>query len=98
MLAGVEGIVIKAAAMLPRGGVFIEQPVYQFVAGQFSPVVRQEIYGTLGKQLAVLSLEGVGKFGLRLSCSKLEKEGDLTIGLVNLDTGKELFRLAFSIT
>ena len=74
------------------------QQHYQFVAGQFSPVVRQEIYGTLGKQLAVLSLEGVGKFGLRLSCSKLEKEGDLTIGLVNLDTGKELFRLAFSIT
>jgi uncharacterized protein VirK/YbjX len=51
-----------------------------------------------GKLLVVLPLEGIGKFGLRLSCSRQEKEGDLVIGLVNLDTGAVLFTLAFSIT
>ena len=74
------------------------QQHYQFVVAQFSPVVRQEIYGTPGKLLARLPLEGIGKFGLRLSCSRQEKEGDLVIGLVNLDTGAVLFTLAFSIT
>jgi hypothetical protein len=74
------------------------QQHYQFVIAQFSPVVRQEIYATPGKLLAVLPLEGVGNFGLRLSCSRQEKEGDLVIGLVNLDTGAVLFTLAFSIT
>lgn len=74
------------------------QQHYQFVVAQFSPVVRQEIYATPGKLLAVLPLEGVGNFGLRLSCSRQEKEGDLVIGLVNLDSGAVLFTLAFSVT
>jgi uncharacterized protein VirK/YbjX len=71
---------------------------YQFVVAQFSPATRQEIYGTPGNLMAVLPLDGIGKFGLRLSCSRQEKEGELVIGLVNLDTGAVLFTLAFSIT
>ena len=74
------------------------QQHYQFVIAQFSPVVRQEIYATPGKLLAVLPLAEVENFGLRLSCSRQEKEGDLVIGLVNLDTGAVMFTLAFSIT
>jgi uncharacterized protein VirK/YbjX len=70
---------------------------YRFVATQFSPAMRQEVYATPGKLLATLPLEGVGHFGLRLSCSRKEKEGDLVIGLLNKDSGVELFTLAFSI-
>ena len=51
-----------------------------------------------GQLLARLPLEKVGNFGLQLNCSRQEKEGDLVIGLVNLDTGVALFTLAFSIT
>jgi len=71
---------------------------YSFVATHFSPAQRREIYATPGKRLAALPLEGVGNFGLRLSCSRLEKEGDLVIGLVNTDTGAVLFTLAFTVT
>jgi uncharacterized protein VirK/YbjX len=71
---------------------------YQFVVSQFSPVLRREIYATPGKLLAVLPLAEAGNFGLRLSCSRQEKEGDLMIGLVNLNTGMVLFTLAFSVT
>lgn len=71
---------------------------YQFVVAQFSPMVQHEIYATPGKLLATLPKTGVGTFGLRLSCSRQEKEGDLVIGLVNLDTEATLFTLAFSVT
>jgi uncharacterized protein VirK/YbjX len=71
---------------------------YRFVATRFSPAIKQEIYATPGKLLARLPLEKVGNFGLRLSCSRQEKEGDLVIGLVNMDAGVVLFTLAFSIT
>lgn len=74
------------------------QQHYRFVATQFSPAMRREIYATPGKLLARLPLEKVGNFGLQLNCSRQEKEGDLVIGLVNLDTGVALFTLAFSIT
>jgi len=70
---------------------------YRFVATHFSPAMMQEVYATPGKLLATLPLEGVGHFGLRLSCSRKEKEGDLVIGLLNKDTGFVLFTLAFSI-
>ncbi len=74
------------------------QQHYQFVLTQFSPVVQREIYAPPGKLLAVLPLEKAGKLGLRLSCSRMEKEGDLMISLVNLDNGAAHFTLAFSIT
>jgi hypothetical protein len=74
------------------------QQHYRFVATHFSPAVRQEIYATPGKLLAALPLEGVGNYGLRLSCSRQEKEGDLVIGLINVNTGEALFTLAFSVT
>jgi uncharacterized protein VirK/YbjX len=71
---------------------------YGFVATYFPPGMRQEVYATPGKLLATLPLEGVGHFGLCLSCSRKEKEGDLVIGLLNKDTGVVLFTVAFSIT
>ena len=71
---------------------------YQFVVAEFSPLIRQEIYATPGKLLAVLPLDGIGKFGLRLSCSRQEKEGDLMIGLVDMTINVTLFTLAFSVT
>lgn len=74
------------------------QQHYRFVAKHFSPAAKQEIYATPGKILATMSLEKAGNFGLRLSCCRQEKEGDLVMGLVNLDTGAALFTLAFSIT
>ena len=60
--------------------------------------MRQGVFATPGKLLATLPLAGLGNFGLRLSCSKQEKEGDLVIGLVDIDTAVVLFTLAFSIT
>ena len=71
---------------------------YHFVATEFSPAVRHEIYATPGKRIAALPLAGVGNFALRLSCSRQEKEGDLMIGLVDESVGTALFTLAFSIT
>jgi uncharacterized protein VirK/YbjX len=71
---------------------------YRFVTTHFSPALMQKVYATPGKLLAMLPLEGVGNFCLRLSFSRLEKEGDLVIGLVNMDVNMALFTLAFSIT
>ena len=74
------------------------QQHYHFIAAHFSPAMRHEVFATPGKTLAAFPVAGVGNFGLRLSCSRQEKEGDLMIGLVNTDTGVTLFTLAFSIT
>jgi uncharacterized protein VirK/YbjX len=74
------------------------QQHYKFVATHFSPALRREIYATPGKLLATLQLQKAGKFDLRLSCSRHEKEGDLEICMVSQDTGATLFTLAFSIT
>jgi uncharacterized protein VirK/YbjX len=71
---------------------------YHFVATCLYPAVQQEIYATPGKILATLPVPEAGNYGLRLSCCRQEKEGDLMIGLVNQDTGAVLFTLAFSIT
>ena len=71
---------------------------YRFVAARFSPAMREAVYATPGRLLVRLPLAGVGNFGLRLSCSRQEKEGDLVIGLVNLDAGLVMATLAFSIT
>jgi hypothetical protein len=74
------------------------QQHYQFVVTEFSPVVRREIYATPGKLLAALPPVKADKFGLRLSCCRQEKEGDLAIALVDLNDGVALFTLAFSVT
>lgn len=74
------------------------QEHYRFVTAAFSPAAMHEVYFTPGKLLATVDLNEVGRFGLRLSCSRLEKEGDLVIGLVDLGTGEVLFTLAFSVT
>ncbi len=74
------------------------QQHYRFVATHFPPAIRQEIYATPGKLLARFSLGGTGNFAVRLSCSRQEKEGDLAVCLVDLNTGAVLSTLAFSIT
>jgi uncharacterized protein VirK/YbjX len=74
------------------------QQHYHFVATNFSESVRQEIFTTPGKLLATLPVPDVGNFGLRLSDSRLEKEGDLVVSLVNLADGAVLFTLVFTIT
>lgn len=80
---------------------------YHFVATCFSPGAIKKIYakpagskqGSAGPGilLAELPLEEVGQLGLRLGFSWQEKEGDLAISLVNLETGVNLFSLTFSI-
>ena len=74
------------------------QQHYRFVIAHFPPELKWEVYGSPGKILATLPLEGVGHLGLHLSCSRQEKEGDLVIGLVNMVSRVTLFTLAFSIT
>lgn len=74
------------------------QQHYRFITTLFSPAVREKVYATPGKVLVALPLEGVGNFGLRLSCSQQEKEGDLVVSLVNLEVGLVMATLAFSIT
>jgi len=85
-------------ALNPRQRLEALKQHYRFVATRFSPAMMQEVYATPGRLLATLPLEGVGHFGLCLSCSRKEKEGDLVIGLLNKDAGWVLFTLAFSIT
>lgn len=74
------------------------QQHYRFVIAHFPPELKWEVYGSPGKILATLPLDGVGHLGLHLSCSRQEKEGDLVIGLVNMVSCVVLFTLAFSIT
>lgn len=70
---------------------------YRFVTRCFSTPAITSVYATPGLLLATLALEEVGHFELLLSCSHVEKEGELSIGLVNKSSGKPLFRLSFSV-
>jgi len=70
---------------------------YEFVRQQFSPAIRQEIYGTQGKVLAHLPLVEDKQYSLVLCYSHTEKEGDLMIVLADLQAGVALFTLAFSV-
>ncbi len=74
------------------------QEHYRFVATHFSPALKEEIYSTPGKFIASLPLNGLGNFALCLSRCRHLQEGDLLISLINLDTGMDLFSVAFSIT
>jgi len=71
---------------------------YGFVATHLPMSLIKEIYATSGVLLATIPLEGVGPMGLRLGCSKKEKEGEFSIVLVNEDLGAELFTLSFSVS
>lgn len=74
------------------------QQHYHFVATRFSPALIKNIYRPAGLRLATLPGDRAGDFELRLSCSHLEKEGDLVISLWHRNSGLDAFTLAFSIT
>lgn len=71
---------------------------YRFVATRFSRPVMEGVYATRGIPLATIQLEEVGNFEVRLCYGRHEKEGDLLVSLVNLDTAKPLFEMSFSIS
>jgi uncharacterized protein VirK/YbjX len=71
---------------------------YRFVVEHFSPACRQEIYTPPGKTLAQLPLAELGNFGLCVTDSRMEKEGDLILCLRNQANQEVLCTLAFSIT
>lgn len=71
---------------------------YHFVAIRFSKPEMECIYSTPGLLLATIPLKNVGNFGVRLSYGRCEKEGDLLINLVNLDSAEVLFEMSFCIS
>ncbi|MGB7770020.1 MAG: DUF535 family protein [Verrucomicrobiia bacterium] len=71
---------------------------YGFVVAHFSPSMMLDIYATPGLLLATMPLAEIGHFGLRLGCSRKEKEGDLSIGLLEQKSSEDLFTLSFSFS
>ncbi len=71
---------------------------YGFVTTHFSASQMRAVYASPGLQLATIPLEEVGNFELRLGCSRKEKEGDLSICLLDRESGVELFILSFSFS
>ena len=71
---------------------------YHFVATRFSKSVMEAVYASPGLLLATIRLEEVGNFGVRLSYGRQEKEGDLLISLINLESAQVLFELSFCIS
>jgi uncharacterized protein VirK/YbjX len=82
----------------PRQRLAILQHHYRFVANRFSQRALQGIYATAGFLMAIIPLEGVGNFGIRLCHSRHTKEGDLLLHLTNLDSGQTLFEMSFCIS
>ena len=71
---------------------------YQFVLHHFSPGLLREISSHSGRILSPLPADGSVNYDLRLNLSRLDKEGELAISLVNRENGAVLFFLTFSIT
>ncbi len=71
---------------------------YQFVAARFSRAEMEGVYASPGLILAKISLEDVGRFAVNLCYGRHEKEGDLLLNLVNLDSGRALFEMSFCVT
>ena len=77
----------------------ILQEHYRFVQQSFPPETLEKIYSDHGALLADIPLEGVGHFSLRLAhWSSTEKEGELTVSLVNESTPAAMFMMTFSFT
>ena len=71
---------------------------YHFVATRFCRSKMADVYASPGLLLARIPLETVGHYGVRLSYGRQEKEGDLLLQLVCLDTDQVLFELSFCIS
>ena len=72
---------------------------YHFVQETFSPEAMEQIYSERGALLAKFPIEGIGELSLRLGYwSPFEKEGELSLALVNETAGGLLFTLSFSAT
>lgn len=70
---------------------------YSFVLDTFSSETIRQVYGTPGLLLASFTLKDLGQFGLRLSCSRQQNEGDLTIGFFKKGHAKDRYTLSFTI-
>lgn len=70
---------------------------YQFVLANFSAAMIEDVYAPAGMVLLEWRLEKAGTLELRLLCGKMQKEGDLTLCLVNKETGNRVATLSFSI-
>jgi uncharacterized protein VirK/YbjX len=72
---------------------------YRFVQEMLLPGAMEQIYSERGAVLAKISVEGTGEFSLRLGYwSPFEKEGELSIALMDEASGGSLFVLSFSVT
>ena len=71
---------------------------YLFILDQFSQSLTEEVYTPSGKLLLELPIEEIGTLELRLVCSKMQKEGDLTLCLANKETASGIATLSFSIS
>jgi uncharacterized protein len=70
---------------------------YQFVLTHFSGSLINEVYGPGGKLLAEIAAKNVGTIEMRLCCNRMQKEGDLTIGLSIKESEKAVASISFSI-
>jgi uncharacterized protein len=71
---------------------------YLFILDQFSQSLAEEVYSPSGKMLLELPIAEVGTLELRMVCSQMQKEGDLTLRLANKETGIGVATLSFSIS
>ena len=71
---------------------------YEFVTSHFSEQALMDIYTRKGFKIASLPWLDPGHFGLYLFYYPHSKEGELSLALVDQDTGGRLFRIAFSVT
>jgi uncharacterized protein VirK/YbjX len=81
-----------------RGRLEVLKQHYQFVAARFSRLEMEAIYASPGLLLAKIPLAEAGNFAVNLCYGRHEKEGDLLLNLVNLDSAKALFEMSFCIT
>lgn len=70
---------------------------YTFVLTHFSKAMIGEVFTGSGKLLVELLVEKVGPMELRLNCSGMQKEGDLSIGLWIKAGKRPMATLSFSV-
>src|ERR1700677_443453 len=71
---------------------------YLFILDQFSQSLTEEVYTPSGKLLLEWPIEEIGTLELRLVCSKMQKEGDLTLYLAIKESHQGVATLSFSIS
>lgn len=70
---------------------------YEFELNHLPAGLIREIHSLPGRSLAVLPAAGTEDYELRLGFSRMDKEGELTVGLQHRDTGANFFVLTFSL-